>query len=165
MSKKVEKPASQKSKQPKKEVDENVLARFQIEPEQKEENANRRRLKKLCEVNESEEMLEHSEEEDNLLDEEEEPKYEQFGIKDDAELLKEKEAEEEAKKNKKMRGNQQLDKFIQKQSSKPNKEKEDKPKPVQMTIEEMMRIKKEKQMKRRRSSDEFIDNQSSEEVN
>lgn len=64
-----------------------------------------------------------------------------------------------------MRGNQQLDKFIQKQSSKPNKEKEDKPKPVQMTIEEMMRIKKEKQMKRRRSSDEFIDNQSSEEVN
>lgn len=56
-------------------------------------------------------------------------------MKDDEELQKEKEAEDEAKKNKKLRGNQQLDKFIQKQTTKPNKEKEDKPKPVQMTIE------------------------------
>lgn len=55
-------------------------------------------------------------------------------MKDDEELQREKEAEEEAKKNKKLRGNQQLDKFIQKQTTKP-KEKEDKPKPVQMTIE------------------------------
>lgn len=51
MSKKVEKPASQKPRHPKKEIDENVLARFQIEPDQKDENPNRRRLKKLCEVN------------------------------------------------------------------------------------------------------------------
>lgn len=39
-------------------------------------------------------MLEPSEEEDNLLgEEEEEPKYEQFGVKDDEELQREKDAE------------------------------------------------------------------------
>lgn len=39
-------------------------------------------------------MLEPSEEEDNLIEEEvEEPKYEQFGLKDDEELKREKEAE------------------------------------------------------------------------
>lgn len=51
MSRKVEKPAGQKPRQPKKEIDEDVLARFQIEPEKRDENPNRRRLKKLCEVN------------------------------------------------------------------------------------------------------------------
>lgn len=70
-----------------------------------------------------------------LAEEEEEPKYEQFGVKDDEELRREKEAEEEVKKSKKLRGNRRLDEFIKKQYSKPNKEKEEKPKPVQMTIE------------------------------
>ena len=41
---------------------------------------------------------------------------------------------EEVKKSKKLRGNRRLDEFIQKQYSKPNKEKEEKPKPVQITI-------------------------------
>jgi hypothetical protein len=57
-------------------------------------------------------MIEPSEEEDNVIDEQQ---YQQFDVKDDEDLKKEKEAEEKAKQNKKLKGNQNLEKFMEKQ--------------------------------------------------
>lgn len=55
--------AARPQKPAKKEISEEVMARFQIE-EDNNQVSNRRRLKKLCEVNSEEEMLQPEEEED-----------------------------------------------------------------------------------------------------
>lgn len=138
----------------KKEISEEVLARFQVEPAENRQESSRKRLKKLCDVNESEEMIEPEEEENHLI---EEQQYQQFDVKDDEELKRQKEAEEKAKQNKKLKGNQDLEKFIQKQQEKvkkPKKQEKAKPQP-QMSMEELMRIKKQKKQQRK-SSDEFL---------
>lgn len=65
------------------------MARFEIEPAEAQ-GSNRKRLKKLCEVNESEEMLEeegNEEVEDQFIAEEQED-YKQFDLKDDEDLKK-----------------------------------------------------------------------------
>lgn len=117
-----------KPKGGKKEIDEEAMARFEVEHIDPSQGSGRRRLKKLCQVNESEELIDRQEDEaleENYI-EEGEPEYKQFGVNDDEDLKKEKLREEEAKKSKKMKGVQKLDTFIQEQTKlqteKPKKE-------------------------------------------
>ena len=89
-------------------------------------------------------------------DECEDPGFKQFGVKDDEELERERLEEEKAKEVKRLKGNQEIDKFMEK-PGKGKKKKEEKPPPAtQLSIMDMMRIARENKKKRRKSSDAFI---------
>ena len=114
---------SKKGKQghhPKKELNEQAMAHFNLKQEEKEEPSNRRRLKKLVDINPNEELIENDHTE-KMSEEDEE--YQQFALKDDEELQQDK-INKANKKNKGAQGSHLLDSFLDKRMDK----KEKKPK-------------------------------------